>query len=98
MIGKRKQVEPLPEIQFTLTPPGEPGLAFTPDPRLPLVGMRWQHACHPNIYECVQRLDGVIEVMRPNSDEVLFEVHGGYDVLCSRDMGQNPKEETSGEE
>jgi len=98
MIGRPKKIhEPLAS-----TPPADesqdPVVTFTPDPRLPLVGMRWQHACHPNIYECRQRLDGVIEIMQPNTDEVLFEVHGGYDALCSRDMGQGPKQETPGEE
>ena len=77
MLGRPKKpalVQPTSPLAMD-TPEGV--VTFTPDPRLPLVGMRWQHACHPNIYECVQRLDGVIEVMRPNSDEVLFEVHGG---------------------
>lgn len=83
------------------SPPPEAPPVVAPlqlDPRLPAVGRRWQHVCHPNVYECIQRPDGVIEVMAPNTDEVLFEVHGGYDVLCTRDMGQGPKEETPEEE
>lgn len=98
MLGRPKKPELIQPTQPPVVSAADPVAAFTPDPRLPLVGMRWQHACHPNIYECVQRLDGVIEVMRPNSGEVLFEVHGGYDVLCTRDMGQGPKEETPEEE
>lgn len=98
MLGRQKRPESIQTTQPPAVDTQKVAIVFTPDPRLPLVGMRWQHACHPHVYECQQRLDGVIEVMWPNSDEVLFEVHGGYDALCSRDMGQGLTEEITEEE
>lgn len=37
----------------------KPRVVLAPEAWKPKVGDKWQHACHPNVYECEQKEDGI---------------------------------------
>lgn len=57
------------------------------DQRIPPPGQMWQHACHPNIWNCVANDLGEILVSSLDGTET-FTVYG-YDTLCLPNMGRD---------